>query len=107
MYVHVYDSCACCFYSLSMYSSSSSSSESDTDDASSSSSTSSDQNTNCKAQEKRFSDMNTVFLKVTGLANRPGIIIKVVFCMTFHLSCKVIIVYENLFRTNPARWFVL
>ena len=81
--VYVYDPCTCAFI---LCSSSSSSSESDTDDASSSSSTSSDQNTNGKMQEKRCSDVNGLFLKVTGLANRPGIC--TCMCNVLH-TCEV------------------
>lgn len=57
---------------LILCSTSSCSSESDTDDASSSTSTSSDQNTNGRNKKKKCADVKTSFLKVTGLANRPG-----------------------------------
>lgn len=68
--VHVIDQ-----VSFALYSSSSSSSESETDDSSSSSSASSDQGTNGKKLTKKHekeSEISTLFLRVTGLANRPG-----------------------------------
>ena len=77
---------------------SSSSSGSDTDDSSSSSYSSSGTTSGKKSSRKETDEINTLFLKVSGLASRPGQL----YIVLIHISDLL-----SVFRTNPARWFIL
>lgn len=88
MHVYEFVHCVCYWDNFLLLYSSSSSSESDTDDASSSSNTSSDQCIEDKKLKERC-DINTLFLKITGLASRPGI------CLCSHLGGYHILYYVN------------
>ena len=98
LYIHVYK---VLLPSFALYSSSSSSG-SDTDDSSGSSSTTSDQySTNGKKSKRGETDeVSSLFLKVTGLANRPGRLsqeIRFASVLTIVFIC----------RASPTRWFIL